>query len=100
MKLILLSGIAILLAVSCTIAQDRNLPDDLPDEFQQILPRGRIAAINNPTFVPADEADIDDDSWIMGVVIDGQAKAYSLTLLNSHEVVNDQIGDTTFAAVW
>jgi len=34
------------------------------------------------------------------VEIDGQARAYSLNLLNRHEVVNDQIGGKSFAAVW
>jgi carotenoid cleavage dioxygenase-like enzyme len=85
--------------LACGLAaepQDR----DLPPEFQQILPRGRIASIDNPGFVPADEAKISDDAWIFGVVIDGEARAYSLTLLNSHEVVNDRIGDLHFAAVW
>ncbi|NIS37844.1 DUF3179 domain-containing protein, partial [Candidatus Saccharibacteria bacterium] len=50
--------------------------------------------------VNAAEADIDGDSWVLGVVINNQPRAYSLNLLNSHEVVNDQIGDTAFAAVW
>ena len=34
------------------------------------------------------------------VVIDGEARAYSLNLLNRHEVVNDRIGEQKFAAVW
>lgn len=74
--------------------------NDLPKEFKRILPRGRIAAITNPQFVPANKANIADDSWVLGVVVNGEARAYSLNLLNSHEVVNDQIGETAFAAVW
>ncbi len=73
---------------------------DLPREFEQLLPRGAIAAITQPTFVPAEKADIADDEWVLGVVFDGQARAYSLTLLNSHEVVNDNMGQNKFAAVW
>ena len=69
-------------------------------QFEQLLPRGRIAAINTPVFVPAAEANIADDSWVLGVFVDGKARAYSLSLLNSHEVVNDRIGDHRFAAVW
>ncbi len=69
-------------------------------QFQQIIPRGRIAAIVKPEFVPADKAKVNEDSWIFGVEINGQARAYSLSLLNSHEVVNDKIGETNFAAVW
>ncbi len=74
--------------------------EDLFHKYEQILPRGRIAAITAPTFVPADEAEIDPDTWVLGVVIDGQARAYSLNLLNAHEVVNDRVGDHAIAAVW
>ena len=73
---------------------------DKPEGYRQILPRGRIAAVNAPEYVPAAKADIDADSWVLGVVIDGEARAYSLNLLNAHEVVNDTAGDTNFAAVW
>ena len=48
----------------------------------------------------AREAEISGDAWVLGVEIDGQARAYSLNLLNRHEVVNDRIGDKTFSAVW
>jgi len=82
------------LLASVAAAQDK------PDGYQQVIPRGRIAAVQNPTYVPAAEADLPPRAWVLGVVIDGQARAYSLNLLNSHEVVNDTIGDTHFAAVW
>ena len=79
---------------SAAIAQDK------PEGFEQILQRGRIASVDAPVYVTADEADIPDDAWILGAVIEGQALAFSVNLLNSHEVVNDKIGDTAFAAVW
>ena len=99
---------AALLATTATAAlaqrpADQKLPEphpDLPDEFRQLLPRGGIPAIFAPMFVPASEAQIDDGAWVLGVVIDGQAHAYSLNLLNHHEIVNDKIGDVAFAAVW
>jgi len=71
-----------------------------PEDFKQLLPRGGIPAIDNPQYVSADQAKIDDESFVLGVVIEGQAVAYSLNLLNRHEVVNDTIGGTNFAAVW
>jgi hypothetical protein len=74
--------------------------DQLPPEFQQIVPRGRIASVDSPRFVPAREAKLSPEAWVFGVLVDGQARAYSLNLLNRHEIVNDRIGDKTFAAVW
>ncbi len=86
-------------SLACS-ASPSSEEDTLPDDFQQIIPRGRIAAINDPKYVRAEEARIEDDSFVLGIVIDGQARAYSLNLLNAHEVVNDEIGDTKFSAVW
>ncbi len=74
--------------------------DTLPADFEQVIPRGRIAAVNDPNYVSAEEARIEDGSFVLGVVIDGQARAYSLNHLNAHEVVNDEISGTKFAAVW
>ena len=85
---------AVLVGVLAVAVQDK------PEGYRQIIPRGRIAAVNAPTYVPASEAEIKPSSWVLGVIIDGQARAYSLNLLNAHEVVNDTIGDTNFAAVW
>lgn len=75
-------------------------PSGLPLGVQQILPRGGIPAIFEPEFVPASDAEIPDGAWVLGVEVDGVAKAYSLNLLNRHEVVNDQFGDRPLAAVW
>lgn len=80
---------------ACTAAAEEP-----PEGVEQIIPRGRIAAIFEPQFVAAAEAEIADDAWILGVVIGEQARAYSLNLLNRHEVVNDRIGEQSFAAVW
>ena len=95
---------ALLGAGSATIASgDVPLPEphpDLPPEYRQLLQRGAIAAIDAPAFVSAAEAEIAEDAWVLGVEIDGLAKAYSLNLLNRHEVVNDRFGELPVAAVW
>ena len=70
------------------------------DGFKQIIPRGRIASIDNPEFVTAERAQMPDDAWILGFERDGQAYAYDLNLLNSHEIVNHRVGNTPIAAVW
>lgn len=71
-----------------------------PEGVTQLLPRGRIAAVVDPLFVSAEEAGLPDDQWVLGVALDGEARAYDLNLLNSHEVVNDLIGARPLAAVW
>ncbi len=85
---------------SVVLAEMEKPHPGLPDEFQQLVPRGYIASIDEPQFVRAGQAEIDDEAWVLGVAIDGTAKAYSLNLLNRHEVVNDRFGDKPVAAVW
>ena len=74
--------------------------EEPPPGVEQIIPRGAIAAIFEPVFVPAAEADLPDDAWILGVGGGSEARAYSLNLLNQHEIVNDRLGDAPIAAVW
>jgi len=78
----------------------RAMAEDLPPGYEQLLQRGAMVSIDHPVFVSADEATISDDAWVLGVIIGGEARAYSLRLLNSHEVVNDVISDQPVAAVW
>lgn len=71
-----------------------------PPGVEQLMPRGGIPAIFEPRFVSAEEADIPPEAWVLGVAVDGKARAYSLNLLNSHEVVNDRIGEKSFDTFW
>ena len=37
---------------------------------------------------------------VLGIVLDGEALAYSLWQLDAHEIVNDEIKGTAIAATW
>jgi hypothetical protein len=80
--------------------QSRETLADLPAGFEQLLDRGSISSIDDPFFVSAERARIPPDAWVLGIIIGGDARAYSLNLLNNHEVVNDDFGDQSIAAVW
>jgi len=55
--------------------------------------RDGIPSIDNPRFIQADDVeDINQHDYILGVEMDGVAKAYPIRILNWHEVVNDTIG--------
>lgn len=65
------------------------------------LPKDAIPAIDTPRFLPAANATlVHPDEPVLGVVIDGQARAYPTWTLNGHEIVNDEIGGTAFAVTW
>lgn len=72
------------------------------DSMYQVLPAGTIPAILNPTFVAGTQASaqMSEDEPVMGLVVNGEAKAYSLWQLDAHEIVNDTIGETPIAATW
>jgi hypothetical protein len=100
-RAVVVIGIVLLTGALGALATDESASrEPLPPGVEQLLPRGRIAAVFEPVFVSAAEAEIAADAWVLGVEIDGQPKAYSLNLLNRHEVVNDESGGTKFAAVW
>ena len=93
--------VLLLLSGSLAVAQDAPAPSTTDPYYAGfVIPRARIKAVDAPRFVTATEADIPGDAWVFGVVVDEQARAYSLNLLNHHETINDQVGDKTFAVVW
>jgi hypothetical protein len=55
-----------------------------------------------PEFLSGDEADaqMSPDEMIMGILVDGEARAYSLWHLDAHEIVNDSIAGIPIAATW
>ena len=95
-----LALVGLLAAAGALTTTRATAEEEPPAGVEQLLPRGRIAAVLDPQFVTATEAEVPDEAWVLGVVIDGVAKAYSLNLLNRHEVVNDRTGETAYAAVW
>ncbi len=64
-------------------------------------PRDGIPAIDEPRFVSATGADfLDDSDRILGIEMNGRSKAYPISILNWHEIVNDQIGADHFAITY
>ncbi|MBI3732647.1 MAG: DUF3179 domain-containing protein [Chloroflexi bacterium] len=60
-------------------------------EFAQLLARDAILPIYHPQFVRADASRYAEDELVMGVAINGEAKAYPVTLLTFREMVNDEL---------
>jgi hypothetical protein len=114
-----LFGLALLL-VSCTATTENGGSAGLEDlnttgpevdstaeaysELQiiTVLPRDAISAIDDPQFIAAEEADksYNDEEMILGVEFNGDARAYSIPLLSSHEIVNDTVGGVAISVTW
>ena len=56
----------------------------------------------SPEIVAADEIDIADEDIVMGIVINGEARAYPVNYMNGpyNEVVNDELGGQAIAPSW
>lgn len=67
-----------------------------------LLPRDGIPAIDNPTFLDATQADDEyaPEELVIGVEFNGDARAYSIPFLSSHEIVNDMVGGEKIAVTW
>jgi hypothetical protein len=67
--------------------------------FAEILsggpPKDGIPPIDDPKFISvADEADLSDRDPVIGLNINGDARAYPLRVMTWHEIVNDKVGGT------
>ena len=71
------------------------------DKVTRLLAPDAIPAIDDPEFVKADEAIfMADREPVIGVIVNGQARAYSTWHLDYHEIVNDRIEGSAIAVTW
>ena len=75
---------------------------DLALRIVSLLPKDAIPAILEPRFVSAQSAgdEINDIEKIIGVSINGEARAYPIDILSRHEIVNDVVGGESIAVTW
>ncbi|MEO1519319.1 MAG: DUF3179 domain-containing protein [Cyanobacteria bacterium J06633_2] len=55
-------------------------------------PKDGIPSIDAPIFDTASTTPFEDDELVIGMVVNGEAKAYPYGVMNWHEIVNDTIG--------
>jgi hypothetical protein len=74
--------------------------EELPQGFRDLLPRDAIRPIYDPKFVAAADAGWHDLALVVGLEIDGDARAYPVSFLNRREIVNDHVGKTPVLVTW
>ncbi len=83
-------------------------PDTTPTTIERdldvvtVLAKDAIPAIRAPEFVGAAgaEAWMNAEEPIIGVELDGDARAYPVAMLSRHEIVNDTVGGAPIAVTW
>jgi hypothetical protein len=65
-------------------------------------PPDGIPSIDNPKFMPVEEADklLEDSELVVGLNINGDIRAYPLQILVWHEIVNDNVGGIPVAVTY
>lgn len=95
-----------LLAAAPAAAQTSNgfRLDDALIPSNQILPGGPpkdgIPALDAPKFVAASETRLEGTDRLLGLSRRGISKAYPVSILNWHEIVNDRFGDEPVAVTY
>lgn len=74
--------------------------EDTPNGYRQVLGRDQITPVYSPEFRSASDIDWDDEALVIGVALDGEAKAYPVSLLGYREMVIDWIGGTPILVSW
>ncbi len=93
--------------------QNVKPPKDIPEELinrrvnmesdlfnPTLLPYDGIRPIYEPEFEPADRAPLEDDELVIGISLNGEAKAYPITVLRSREMVNDELAGLPILVTW
>ena len=64
-------------------------------------PKDGIPALMSPKYISARKASfLRNDDQVIGVIINGEARAYPLRIMSWHELVNDKIGDLPILVSW
>ncbi len=74
---------------------------DLDDIFSGGPPKDGIPSIDKPVFKPvAETTDLGPQEPVIGLTIEGDARAYPLRVLTWHEIVNDTVGGVPVAVTY
>ena len=78
-----------------------NVKEIQGDPIYRSVAKDAIRSIESPRFAPATKAKfMRPDEAVIGVVLNGEARAYSIWHLDRHEIVNDRIGGAPISVTW
>lgn len=98
--------VAVLILAACAPSTEPQSVDEQGQEPEYdiitLLPKDAIPSIDRPRFYGIQEADAEyePDEVVIGVEFNGDARAYPVGLLSSHEIVNDMVGGRAIAVTW
>ena len=76
-----------------TVDPDTRIP-------RQLIPKDGIRPVYDPTFVAVPEVILSRDELVIGLTINGDSRAYPISVLQRREMVNDVVGGVPILATW
>lgn len=69
---------------------------------QQAVPRDAFPVLLNPAMGTVADGDklFQPSEWVIGVANNGEAKAYPVTVMGIHELINDSVGGQPITVCW
>jgi len=66
------------------------------------VPRDAFPVLTDPPLGPIADGDklIHSNDWVIGIAINGDARAYPITVMGIHELINDTIGGQPITVCW
>lgn len=77
-----------------------DLRIDTGFDEREKLPRDAISPIYSPKYISVGESNLADDELVMGIDINGEARAMPVGLMRFREMVNDVVGGVPILVTW
>ena len=81
-------------------SSDRGKVNANMSRLRQSIPKDAIRPVYDPTFLTAPEVILSSDDLVIGLTINGDSRAYPISVLERREMVNDVVGGVPILATW
>ena len=64
--------------------------------------RDSFPVLHNPSMGTVEDGDrvLQPNEWVIGIALNGEAKAYPVDVMGIHELINDAVGGTPITVCW
>ena len=83
-----------------TSTSERIQVAQYPEFKPRFISKDIFRPIYDPKFVSAEKADLEDNDFVIGLAINGDARGYPIGPLTRHEMVNDVVGGIPVLITW
>lgn len=81
-------------------SSDRGEVNANVTRLRMLIPKDGIRPVYEPTFLTASDIILGRDDLVIGLTINGDSRAYPISVLQRREMVNDVVGGVPILATW